>query len=225
MAEELVSVVIVAYNSWPDVARAIDSALGQTYRAVEVIVVDNSSTDATPREVPRLYGSRVRYLRQENRGDGGGYNAGFDASSGRFVQFMDGDDYLAPDKIERQVAAFLADPEADIVYGDVRRFAGSEMWSDWWCKDEPDMLAALLAEDGRGAGLTVHSVLFSRRALERVGRWDETLYVTDVDYWFRAAWAGCRFRYCPGSLCFYQRRHGQMSADPEAMGLGMEAVW
>ncbi len=225
MAERLVSIAIIAHNDWPDLDRAIDSALNQTHRAAEVIVVDNGSTDATPIEVPRRYGRLVNYRRQANRGHGAGYNAGLDVASGGFVQWLDGDDYLAPDKIERQLAVFADDPKADVVYGDVLRFAGGLTWAEWSCRDEPDMLAALLAEDGRGGGLVMHSVLFARGAIQRIGRWDERLRMADADYWLRAAWAGCRFRYCPGSLCFYQRRPGQMSADADAMARGLEAVW
>ena len=119
---DLVSIIIVCYNNWPDVELAVESALYQSYRPVEVIVVDNSSTDATPVEVPKRFGNSIRYIRQPNRGDGGGYNAGMRAASGEFVQFLDGDDFLATNKIAKQVEMFRADPAVDIVYGDVRFF-------------------------------------------------------------------------------------------------------
>jgi hypothetical protein len=67
--------------------------------------------------------------------------------------------------------------------------------------------------------------LFRRRTLDRVGRFDESLYVVDYDYWLRAAWLDCRFLYCPGSIAFYQSRPGQMSADLGAMMDGIAAVW
>src|SRR5438477_251271 len=79
---DLVSIIIVAYNNWPELENAIQSALCQSYSPREVIVVDNSSSDETPAEVEKLFGSRVRYVRQANRGDAGAYNAGFQQARG-----------------------------------------------------------------------------------------------------------------------------------------------
>jgi glycosyltransferase involved in cell wall biosynthesis len=229
MAEPgLVSIVVVAYQNWPDLELAIESCLSQSYRSVEVIVVDNASTDATRVEVPRRYGVRLRYLRERNRGDGGGYNSGIAAARGEYVQLLDGDDFLAPDKVAKQVAAFETNPDADIVYGDVRQFqlrAGAPTWVDWDTGEQGDMLLALVAPDRNHAGIMAQCALFRRRTLDRVGRFDESLYVVDYDYWLRAAWLDCRFLYCPGSIAFYQSRPGQMSADLGAMMDGIAAVW
>src|SRR5258708_37209981 len=120
MRPGLVSIVVVAYNNWPDLELAIDSALYQSYPNIEVIVIDNSSTDATSQAVPNRFGARVRYIRQPNRGCAGAYNAGLDLASGEFIQFVDGDDVLAPGKIQRQVDVFRTRPDLDIVYGDIR---------------------------------------------------------------------------------------------------------
>src|SRR3974390_844203 len=116
----LVSVVITAWNNWPDLEMAIESALNQSYRPLEVIVVDNSSSDATPEEVSRRFGSRVRYVCQPNRECAGAHNTGFSLASGEFIQFLAGDDVLAPNKIAKQMEIFKANPELDIVYGDIR---------------------------------------------------------------------------------------------------------
>jgi glycosyltransferase involved in cell wall biosynthesis len=212
-AGDLVSVVIVAHDDWPHLELAIESALGQSYPHVEVIVVDNDSSDATPRVVPDRYGDWVAYRRQPNRYEGGGRNTGFELASGELIQFLDADDFLAPDKIAKQVATFEADARADIVYGDFRVFGlpGLE-YQDGETRDFDDFLLELVSPEGNGAGLLPHSALFRRRALERIGRWDETIPTSDQDYWLRAAVAGCRFRHCPGSLAFYRRRPGQMSS-------------
>ncbi|MBI4441748.1 MAG: glycosyltransferase [Acidobacteria bacterium] len=225
MASDLVSIVIVCYNNWPDLELAIESSLHQSYQPTEVIVVDNDSSDATPSEVPKRYGNRLRYLRQANRGDSGGYNAGVRVAQGEFVQFLDGDDFLAPNKIEKQVAILRDQPRLDVVYGDMRQFqsyGGAAYWEDWETGEYEDMLQTFISSDG---GPAYHSYLYRRRVLEGLGNWDETLYTSDLDYWLRAAWAGYRFRYCPGSWCFYRRRPGQMSANSLAMMRGVEAVW
>ena len=228
MKPDLVSVVIVAYNNWPDVELAIQSALQQSYQPLEVIVIDNDSSDDTSREVPGHFGHLVRYLRQPNVGDGGGYNTGMRLAEGEFIQFMDGDDFLAPNKIEKQVEVLRSDPKVDIAYGDVRcfqSFPGVPNWKDWDTFQYDNILPTFIDPDERNPGPLVHSVLFRRSALDRVGPWDETQYIVDQDYWLRASWAGCRFRYCPGSLCFYRRYPSQMSANVRAMASGTEAVW
>jgi hypothetical protein len=97
------------------------------------------------------------------------------------------------------------------------------------------MLATLLSPNGNGGGLLPHSLIFRRHAVTRIGPWAESVPRSagavqayeghDQEYWLRAAWVGCRFRYCPGSLCFYRRRPGQLSSDARAMTRGMESVW
>lgn len=232
----LVSIIIVAFNNWPDLELAIQSALNQSYEPVEVIVVDNSSTDETQQLVPQLFANRLKYIRQPNTGEGGGRNTGVEESQGEFVQFLDGDDLLAPNKVEKQIAMLNEFPEVDVVYGDVRQFqtnAGAANWSDCDTEDYPDMLATLLSPKGNGAGLVVHSVIFRRRALELIGTWTENLpasdgpvltIMSDQDYWLRAAWSGCRFQYCQNSLCFQRRRSGQLSSNSRAVLRGMESV-
>jgi glycosyltransferase involved in cell wall biosynthesis len=230
----LVSIVIVAHDNWPDLQLAIQSALHQSYRPIEVIVVDNSSTDATSTLVPELYGGQLCYLRQPNTGEGGGRNTGFRLAKGDFVQFLDGDDFLAPDKVEKQVAMLMAAPGVDVVYGDVRQFqtdAGPASWEDWDNQDYEDMLATLLSPEGNGAGLIPTSVIFRRSALERVGPWIESApnssphVGSDQEYWLRAAWSGCRFRYCPGSLSLYRRRSRQLSSNPHDRLRTVEAAF
>ena len=225
----LVSVVIGTLNSWPDVEMTIESALHQSHQPIEVIVVDNSSTDATPEEVPRRFGQRVRFIRQPNRGAAGQRNTGFAVARGEFIQFADGDDVLAPNKLAKQVEVFRANPELDIVYGDIRRFQTAPDRANWTDETSPvgeDMLKMLLEPTEKPVGVPVHGALFHRRALERVGPWDETLYCEDYDYWLRAAWAGCRFGHCPGSIMgFYRIRADQKSANVSAMRQGREAVW
>jgi len=228
MMPGLVSIIVCAYNNWPDVEITIVSALQQSFHPLEVIVVDNSSSDATPEEVPKRFGS-VRYVRQANRECAGAYNAGFDVASGEFIQFVDGDDILVPNKIAKQVEIFRTNPELDIVYGDVRMFQtmkGVANWTDAPTQPESDMLSALLVPEKLGAGLSALGALFRRRALETVGPWDETLYCEDTDYWLRAAWAGCRFGHCPGSPMGFKRMwSGQKTANVSATTRGLEAVW
>jgi glycosyltransferase involved in cell wall biosynthesis len=225
---ELVSVVVCAWNNWPDLELAIQSALTQSHRDIEVIVVDNSSSDATPAEVPARFGERVRYIRQPNRGDSGAYNTGMAHARGDFIQFLDGDDMLAPDKVERQLEVFRADRDADVVFGNVRYFqsnAGPATWTDCDSVEDDVGMEPFLAAEGKCVG-AVLAVLFRRRAVEKVGAWDESIYVSDSDYELRAILAGLRYRRCPGGPVAFKRiRPGQMGTNHAAMLDGAEALW
>ena len=223
----LASVVICCYNNWPDLEMTIESALCQSYSPVEVIVVDNSSTDATSTEVPRRFGERLRYIRQSFRRTVGAYNTGFQASRGEYIQFVDGDDVLAPNKIAKQVEVFQADPGLDIVYGDVRKFQSLAKVPDWEelaTHPHTDMLKDVIILDG--IGFCTMGLLFHRKALEKVGPYDETVHVGDYDYWLRSAYAGCRFGHSPGTVMGFYRQHpGQMTRDSVAIQRGVEEVW
>jgi glycosyltransferase involved in cell wall biosynthesis len=217
---ETVSVVVVAHNNWPDLELAIVSALQQSHPPLEVLVVDNGSTDGTADEVAKAFGDRVRYVPQDNRMDAGGYNTGIRAARGDFIQLLDGDDCLAPNKIEKQIALFRADPGADIVYSDGRSFLGSPgvaRWTDRPVTEYPDMLAALCEAAGNIGGLVPSTALFRRRVFDSVGWFDEAIYSADYDFWFRAANSGCRFRYAPGTVVFLRQWGGQMSRRPMKM--------
>ena len=224
----LVSVVICAYNNWPDVEMTIESALHQSHQPVEVIVVDNSSTDATSYQLQKRFGEAIQYIRQPNKGDAGAYNTGFAAAKGDYIQFVDGDDVLAPNKLQKQLDVFFANPDADIIYGDIRHFqdaAGIPVWQDVATQPEDDILMEFIAPRNGWTGIGALGVLFRRRALEKAGPWDENLYIADLDYWLRAVQAGCRFEHCAGSPMGFMRKHArQMSANRTAMDRGMEAV-
>jgi hypothetical protein len=110
----LVSVIIPCYNAEPYIGEAIASALNQTYSPVEVIVVDDGSTDRSI-EVIRSFGDRVRLVAGEHRGACAARNQGLALSQGEFIQFLDADDVLLFNKLERQVPV-LQSNQADLVF-------------------------------------------------------------------------------------------------------------
>ena len=109
------SVIITNYNTAGFVGTAIDSALAQTGAAVEVVVVDDGSTDGS-RAVLDAYGDRVRLVVQPNRGQAAAINAGVAASRGAVLCFLDSDDWWEPGKVAAMVAAFAADPGTVLAY-------------------------------------------------------------------------------------------------------------
>jgi glycosyltransferase involved in cell wall biosynthesis len=121
MSNELVSVVIPTYNRAYCVGRAIDSVLAQTHRNVDVLVIDDGSTDDTARQIHARYGHelRVRYFWQANRGVSEARNTGLRNVRGEFVALLDSDDIWHPWKLEAQLAAFRNLPEVGMIWTDM----------------------------------------------------------------------------------------------------------
>ena len=120
-----VSVVIPTYNRARVVGEAIDSALAQTHERLEVIVVDDGSTDDTAERVGRRRDPRLRYVRREHAGVSSARNAGIAAATGDLVSFLDSDDLWKPEKIETEVAALARHPEAGGVFSDLEKREGA----------------------------------------------------------------------------------------------------
>lgn len=117
----LVSIIVPTYNRAYCLARTIDSALAQTYRNLEVLIIDDGSTDDTRALVETRYGNepRVRYIFQENQGVSVARNTGIEAVRGEFAALLDSDDVWYPWKLEAQIAALRAFPEVGMVWTDM----------------------------------------------------------------------------------------------------------
>jgi glycosyltransferase involved in cell wall biosynthesis len=113
-----VSAIIAVYNGAATVAQAIDSVLAQTFGDLDLIVVNDGSTDGTP-SVLRSYGDRIRVVDQPNRGVAAARNAGVRASRGEYIAFLDSDDAWAPTKIARAVAALEAAPSCVLAFSNL----------------------------------------------------------------------------------------------------------
>lgn len=180
----LVSVVIGAYNAERYLAEAIDSVLRQTYRPIELVVVDDGSDDRTA-DVARSYGDRVRYRHQRNAGNGAARNTGVQASTGGLLAFLDADDRFTPEKLDLQWQA-LASDEIEAVFGHVREFVSPELTDEERGRVRPPAPAPL--------PWTAPNLMLIRRAsFLRVGPFSESLRVgVTVDWFARATEAGLR---------------------------------
>ena len=117
----LVSIIIPTYNNGPVVCQAIDCSLNQTYDNREIIVVDDGSTDNTEQLLDRKYKGKITYVRQENKGPGSARNTGIKYATGEYLQFLDADDLLAPDKLSIQIGQLKNIPEKALSYCDYVR--------------------------------------------------------------------------------------------------------
>jgi glycosyltransferase involved in cell wall biosynthesis len=116
MTNPLVSIVVPAYQAEASIAATLEQAGNQTYRPIEIVVVDDGSPDGTAAAAGAVPG--VRCIRQDNAGPSAARNTGIRAAKGDFIAFLDADDLWLPDKLERQMALFAAHPELDLVFTD-----------------------------------------------------------------------------------------------------------
>lgn len=122
----LVSVIIPVYNCEHYLSEAIESVLAQTYQPIEIIVVDDGSTDGSA-EVVKRFSSWVQYIFQARSGAGSARNYGIALAQGSYLAFLDADDLWAEDKLEQQMAAFEADQALDMTFGHVIHFISPEL--------------------------------------------------------------------------------------------------
>jgi glycosyltransferase involved in cell wall biosynthesis len=126
MTESLISVIIPVYNGKKYLAEAIESALAQIYRPIEIIVVDDGSMDGTA-DVARSFSETVRYYYQPNSGSGAARNTGVQTAQGNFLSFLDSDDLWVKDKLSLQMAVLQSDDSLDMVFGNVSHFYSPEL--------------------------------------------------------------------------------------------------
>jgi teichuronic acid biosynthesis glycosyltransferase TuaG len=125
---EKVSVIIPTYQSAHYIRDAIDSALSQTYKNTEIIVVDDGSTDDTE-DILKTYEGKIKVIKQKNSGPSKARNAGILSSSGEYIALLDSDDIWLPNKLEKQMIVFREDPSIGLVYSDSYIFSDVETWN------------------------------------------------------------------------------------------------
>lgn len=209
-----VSVAIATYNYGRFLPSALDSVLGQTFHNLEVVVVDDGSTDDTAEVVrPYLADSRVRYCCMEHRGVSPAKSAAVRLTRAPLVAFLDADDAWLPAKVEKQVAVFQADPGLGLVY--TRRLLVDEVGHELE-QDEPSFhRGAVLPEMFRRNFICFSSAMVRRRVLDAVGLFDERLELaTDWELWLRVV-RDHRIDYVDEPLVLYRTGHANLSRRAE----------
>lgn len=188
MQKGLVSVIIPNYNYARYVGGAIDSALAQTYPDVEVIVVDDGSTDAT-KDVLINYGNGITTVSQQNQGVAAARNNGVAASSGEFIAFLDADDEWLPEKVEKQVAMLRSDPSLGLVHVGVEEIdPDSNVLRDRLEGASGDATHELLMIGGRGILGGGSGLMVRRTVFDEIGGFDVRLSTSaDWDFFYQIA--------------------------------------
>lgn len=214
MADPEVSVIIPGHNCAPFIAETLESALGQTFQNIEVIFVDDGSTDGTEAVVHR-FRDRVRYLHlpTASGGPSRGRNVGIQESRGRFIALLDHDDLWEPHKIERQLEPFNRDPALGLVYSNCwiqdGSDAGNRRLDPNWRPRRGQVLADLLTENF----IPCLTAMFPRRVYDKIGPFHEDLIITeDWEFFLRLAMA-YPVEYLAEPLATYRRHAANLSRD------------
>jgi glycosyltransferase involved in cell wall biosynthesis len=170
LADATVTAAIPVRDGEAYLAEAIESVLAQSRRCDQVVVVDNGSSDGSA-AVAAGYGPAVEVISEPRPGIGAARNAAIAAARGEFVAFLDADDLWEPDKIERQLAAFEARPELQLVFGHVRQFLSPDLPAAG--------AAALRVPEEPQPGLYIGAMLARRAAIDAIGPWAESVQVSD----------------------------------------------
>jgi glycosyltransferase involved in cell wall biosynthesis len=196
----LVSVMIGAYNAAPYLGEAIESVFAQDYEPLELIVVDDGSTDGTA-DVARSF-PQVKVICQENGGNGAARNRAVENASGELYAFLDADDRFTLGKLSLQKAALDADPGLDMVFGHVREFLSPEL--------DEETRASLRPPAPEPMPWTAPNLMLIRReSFQRVGPFTTAVRVgVTVDWFARAAEAGLRHTILP-EVVLERRLHTQ----------------
>ena len=227
-AQPLVSILINNYNYGRFLAAAIDSALAQTYPNVEVIVVDDGSTDES-RSVIASYGDRIKPILKENGGQASAFNAGFAASQGEIICFLDSDDLFVPEKVAIVVNDFQTHPSAEWFFHSLIFFGSTNnLNSPANCQDYSgtyDLRSYM--ENGKLEGClpfewqtATSGTCFRRSLLQKILPMPEIIRITSDDY-IKYAAMGTSIGFISFQSLAKQRIHGDnaYTSRPNSRGL------
>ncbi len=203
----LVSIIIPCYNAEKFLAQTINSVLQQTVSDYEIIIIDDGSTDSST-EIIKSFGSRVRAEFQTNLGASAARNKGTELAQGEFIQYLDADDLLRPDALEKRITA-LRESGADVAYSDWQKLIEVELG-----KFELGEVISRKIED-------IHSdiqialftsfwsppaaLLYHRRIVQKIGSWNESLpIIQDARFLLDAGLMGGKFVHVPGVRAEYR---------------------
>ena len=202
MVDPLLSVVVPVFNGEAFLREAVQSVLTQKYSPVEIIIVDDGSTDGTG-TVARSLPETVRYLQQPNNGPAAARNRGIEHAQGSLIAFADADDLWPATKLELQLPYLIKDPAIEIVMGRTQQVLLSGTVND---KTQADEFAEPVFSVNLGSAVIRKSVF------ERVGLFDETLrYSEDLDWFMRARESGAAMITIDAVTLFYRQHEQNMT--------------
>lgn len=208
MIDPLISCIVPVFNGERYLAEALDSIIAQTYSTLEILIVDDGSTDGTA-GVSSSYGKKVTYIWQANAGPAAARNAGLEAAQGEFVAFLDADDLWHLEKLSRQMECFLTDPGLEMCLTHMRNF-----WSPELIEEKERHRDPRLTEPW--PSYSCCTLLARPSVFTRVGMFNPDLRVgEDGDWFMRANQQGVRLQMLP-EVFVYRRLHSNNLTRREA---------
>lgn len=201
-----ISVIIPTYNSASFLEESVTNVLQQGMRPLEILIVDDGSTDETAKVAQALPGS-VRYIHQENSGPAAARNRGLELAQGNIIAFLDADDLWPEDKLERQTALLRERPEVEVVQGFVQ-----------WMRlvDSSDGQRRYRPLGEPYASFNLGAALFRKSVFDRIGYLDATLHHSeDVDWYLRAREQGVSILVQESIALYYRIHESNISQDKE----------
>ena len=200
----LISCIVPVYNGERYLAESIDSILAQSYRPLEVIVIDDGSTDGSAEVVAR-YGDPVRYARQENAGVAAAFNHGLRLAAGEMIAFLAADDLWHPDKLTLQAELFARDEALDACVTLIQNF-----WVPELREEQARLESTPIARPM--PGYTTVTLLARRRVFDLAGAFDAALpHGHDLAWFLRAAERGAAIGMLPRVLVYRRLHQGNRS--------------
>jgi glycosyltransferase involved in cell wall biosynthesis len=203
MHKGLVTTIIPVYNRSQLLCESVASVLAQSYHPIEIIIVDDGSTDDTPRVAGELAAAhaKIRTIRQQNSGPGAAREAGRQLARGEFIQYLDSDDLLMPDKFARQVAALVDNSHSDVAYGMTRysHSNGTQEKQPW--KRSGEKIEAMFPSFLQSRWWDTPNPLYRTSVCNKAGPWSTLRLEEDWEYDCRVAATGARLCYVPEYVC------------------------
>jgi glycosyltransferase involved in cell wall biosynthesis len=219
----LISVIIPAYNAERTLLETVDSVQNQTLANIEIIIINDGSTDRTEKTIENLHDSRIKAFSYENGGVSVARNRGITHTMGEFIAFIDADDLWTPDKLERQLAALEAHPEAAVAYSWTQTIDERGHWLHRYHSVfvEGDVYTEILVNNFVSNG---SNILVRKEAILSVGEFDSTLKsCEDWDFYIRLA-AKYHFVVVPDWQILYRQSSTSLSSQVEVMETDALAV-
>jgi len=218
-----VSVIIPTYNCDCYILKAVESVIDQSYQDWEIIVVDDGSTDNT-RQILEPYWDLIQYVYQENQGAAIARNRGCELAKGEFLAFLDSDDFFLPEKLEKQIAWFDADPTLDLVQTGWlivdKKDEGIYGVKPWEEAPQLDLQSLVLYKSVRSSAL-----MLRREWWERLGGFDPRFSLTeDLDFVLRLALKGCNLVWLKEILTCYRQHDSNLMSSGSKVMKNMEIV-
>lgn len=237
MKSPLVSIIIPLYNAENHLTETIECVINQTWQHKEIIIIDDGSIDNSYQIAKKYESEHIIVIKQENKGASAARNAGLAIAKGDYIQFLDADDLINPEKIELQVKLLEQNEGylsicSTIYFDDGENILLKEpikTWTDDYCNDNLDFAHKLYGGgfigSEYGGMIAIHSWLCPKSILENAGPWNESLSMDDDgEYFCRVILQAKGICYAPGALNYYRQHFQNKNLSAQLTFKGFESM-